>query len=186
MTKPTFTPPKWRKPAPMGYANAIDSVSSVASPLLAGFSLTTVVLISDDQENFRWPGAAMLALVVAAVLLIGAVECGFNARKYTWSSDDVRAWWPDMQEGSNREQLLRAQQDKAFRRWQTWSTWTRRAYNVGIIALLAALGLALPPQHAMDAQGSLRWVASGIAFLACAGEIFWFAVSLRIVMKRNV
>jgi hypothetical protein len=46
MTRPTFTPPKWRKPAPLGYANAIDSVGSVASPLLAGFSLTTVVLIS--------------------------------------------------------------------------------------------------------------------------------------------
>lgn len=184
MTEPTFTGPKWRKPAPLGYANAVDSVGAVASPLLAGFSLTTVVLISDDQADFRWPGAAILALAVAAVLLLGAVECAFNARKYIWSADDVRAWWPDMEDGSNREQLLRAQQDRAFHRWQAWSLWTRRAYNVGIIALLVALGLALPPKHGTDTQSSLRWVASGVAFLSCAGEIAWFAIA-QITTKRN-
>lgn len=179
MAGPGYTPPKWRKPTPLGYANAIDTVGTVASPLLAGFSLTTVVLISDDAKNFRWPGAAMLALVIAAVLLIEAVQCAFNARQCIWSAGDVRLWWPDMQEDSDREQLLRSEQDQAFSKWQTWSTWTRRTYNLGIIALLAALGLALPPQHATDAQGSLRWVASGIAFAACAGEIIWAGISLR-------
>jgi len=29
--------PKWRKPAPLGYANAIDSVGGVAAPLLGRY-----------------------------------------------------------------------------------------------------------------------------------------------------
>ena len=57
----------------------MDSVASVAAPLLAGFSLASVLLVSDDAVNFRWPGAAIVALAVASVALIGAVQCGFNA-----------------------------------------------------------------------------------------------------------
>jgi hypothetical protein len=174
-----FVQPKWRKPAPLGYANAIDAVGTVASPLLAGFSLTTTVLIGDDAKNFRWSGAAMLALVVAAVLLIEAVQCSFNARQYIWSAGDVRVWWPDMQEDTSREQRLRDEQDRAYRKWQTWSAWARRTYNLGIIALLAGLGLALPPQHADNVQSALRWTASGIAFAAAVGEVIWYGFSRR-------
>jgi hypothetical protein len=177
-----FVPPKWRKPAPLGSANAIDSVGTVASPLLAGFSLTTTALIGDDAKNFRWPGAAMLAFVIAAVLLIEAVQCAFNARQCIWSAGDVRTWWPDMLEGSDREQKLRSEQDYSFRKWETWSEWASRTYNLGIVALLAALGLALPP-HAADIESSLRWTASGVAFAACAGEIVWVVISQRALRK---
>ena len=172
-----YIPPKWQKPSPLGYANAIDSVGGVASPLLAGFSLATTVLISDDAKDFRWPGVAMVIFVIAAVLLIEAVQCSFNARKYIWSAGDVTAWWPDMQIGTNREENLQEEQRIAYSKWQTWSAWTRWAYNLGIVALLAALGSALPPQHATDAQGTLRWVAAGIAFAACIGELVWFGIS---------
>jgi hypothetical protein len=177
VAEPVFIPPKWRKPAPLGYANAIDSVGSVAAPLLAGFSLASVIIISDDAVNFRWPGAAILGLAIAAVTLVGAVQCAFNARQYIWSGTDVREWWPDMEENSKREQLLRAEQERAFYRWQTWTAWTRRTYEMGILALLAALALALPPQHAMGIQGSLRWAGSGVAFAACAGEVCWIAAN---------
>jgi hypothetical protein len=155
----------------------MDSVGSVAAPLLAGFSLASVIVISDDAANFRWPGAAMLGLAIAAVMFIGAVQCAFNARQYIWSAADVLAWWPDMKENSPREERLRSEQDWAFRRWQAWTAWTSRSYELGILALLAALALALPPQHAMSAQGSLRWAASGVAFAACIGETIWIVVN---------
>jgi hypothetical protein len=173
-----FIPPKWRKPAPLGYANAIDSVGGVAAPLLAGFSLASVIVVSDDAANFRWPGAAMLCLAIAAVMLVGTVQCAFNARQYIWSGAEVQAWWPDMKEKSEREERLREEQDWAFRRWQAWTTWTRRTYELGILALLVALALALPPQHGMGIQGGLRWVASSVVFAACAGEVAWIAANL--------
>ena len=173
MSATAFVRPKWRKRAPLGYGNAIDSVGTVASPLLAGFSLASVIVVSDDAANFRWPGGAIFALTIAAVALIGAVQCAFNARQYLWSGADVLAWWPDMKEGSEREKLLRDEQAVAFHRWAAWSKWTRRAYNCGILALLAGLALASPPAHGASVQADLRWAAAGVAIVACAGEAFW-------------
>ena len=177
MVRPAFIAPKWRKPAPLGYANAIDSIGTVASPLLAGFSLASVLVITVDPSKFRWSGAAILAFAIAAVVLVGAVQCSFNARQYIWSGAEVSSWWPDMKENSEREKYLRAEQDLAFRQWQAWSAWTRRAYEMGTLALLAALALALPPQHARDIQENLRWAASCLAFAACAGEVYWIATN---------
>ena len=74
MAGPAFVPPKWRKPAPMGYGNAIDSVGTVGSSLLAGFSLASVIVVTSAAGQFRWPGAAVLALATAAVVLIAAVQ----------------------------------------------------------------------------------------------------------------
>jgi hypothetical protein len=174
---PVFISPKWRKPTPLGYANAIDSVGGVAAPLLAGFSLASVVVISDNAENFRWSGGAVLGFTIAAVALVGTVQCAFNARQYIWSGADVRAWWPDVKENSEREERLRAEQDWAFGRWQAWTAWTRRTYALGILALLTALAFALPPHHNLGIQDSLHWAASGIAFAASAGEACWIVAN---------
>ena len=177
MAGPGFISPKWRKPTPLGYANAIDSVGGVAAPLLAGFSLASVIVIGEDAKNFRWSGAAILAFTIAAVALVGTVQCAFNARQYIWSGADVRAWWPDMEENSEGEAQLRAEQDWAFGRWQAWTEWTRRTYALGILALLTALALALPPYHSLGMQDALRWTASGIAFAASAGEAGWIVAN---------
>ena len=179
MSDPAFVQPKWYKPAPLGYGNAIDSVSAVASPLLAGFSLTSVIVVSDDSNNFRWPGAAALVLAIAAIILIGAVQCGYNARQYLWSGADALNWWPEMENDAELETLLREEQVDAFHRWEDWSKWTRRTYNYGIVALLGGLGLALPPPDATAGQGGLRWAATGVAFAACVGEVCWIVIFSR-------
>ena len=172
----TFQPPKWRKPRPLGYGNAAESLGSVAAPLLAGFSLASVIVVSDDSANFRWPGAAIFALSAAAVLLIGTVQCGYNARQYLWSAADVREWWPDMADDSDRETILREEQALSFGRWKIWITWMRITYNLGILALLAGLALVLAPRHGSDVQAGWRWGAVGLAFAGCAAEACWIIV----------
>lgn len=89
-----------------------------------------------------------------------------------------------MQEGSEREKLLRAEQATAFGRWRAWTKCTRWAYDLGILGLLAALGLALPPLRGGGAQDTLRWVTSGLAFAACAGEAVWVLVASRRGLRR--
>jgi hypothetical protein len=182
---PVFIPPKWRKPTPLGYANSIDSVGGVAAPLLAGFSLASVIVISQDAENFRWSGAAILGFTIAAIALVGTVQCAFNACQYIWSGADVQAWWPEIKEHSGQEEPLRAEQDQAFDRWQAWTAWTRRTYALGIFALLTALAFALPPHHNLGVQGSLRWVASGIGFAASAGMAYWIVVNFWQVSRKG-
>jgi MFS family permease len=169
----SFQVPKWRKPRPLGYGNAVESLGSVASPLLAGFSLASVIMTSDDAANFRWPGMVIFALAVAAVLLIAAVQFGYNARQYFWSAADVREWWPDMQDGSDRETVLREEQGVAFGRWRKWTWWMRMAYNLGVLALMAGLAFALAPRSDSDTQADWRWVAVWFVFAACVAEAGW-------------
>lgn len=174
MTGPAFVPPKWRKPAPLGYGNAIDSVGTVGSSLLAGFSLASVIVVTSEGGKFRWPGATVLALTTAAVLLIASVQCTYNTREFLWSGADVRQWWPELQEDSELETRLREEQDKAFSQWQVWAKWARTANGVGVLILLAGLALALPPPP-VGAQGGLRWAAFGVAAAGCAGQACWTA-----------
>ena len=155
----------------------MDSVASVAAPLLAGFSLASVIVVSDDAANFRWPGAAILALAIGAVALIGSVQCAYNARQYLWSGAEVSDWWPEMTADSALETLLRDEQAEAFHRWEIWARWARVTYNLGILALLAGLGLGLAPPHGRGFQENLRWAAVIVAFAACAGEALWIVTA---------
>jgi hypothetical protein len=171
---PAFVPPKWRKPAPLGYGNAIDSVGTVGSALLAGFSLASVIVVTSAAGQFRWPGAAVLALATAAVALIASVQFTYNTRQFLWSGADVRDWWPELQENSELETRLREEQAESFGRWQAWAKWTRTAHGTGVLILLAGLALALPPPPG-GAQGGLRWAAFGVAAAGCAGQALWTA-----------
>lgn len=173
-----FERPKWRKPGSLGYPAALDAVGNVAAPLLAGFSLASVVVIASDPSHFRWPGAAMLALTIAAVLLVNALQCSFHARRDLWSADDVRAWWPELDEHPEWEERLRHEQDAAFRRWQQWSGWTTRLYNAGILALLIGLVCVLPPVEGGSNQ-VYRWLATAFAGAATVGELIWIVTTKR-------
>lgn len=59
----------------------IDSVGTVTLPLLAGCSITAVV-VSDDAAHFLLPGVTILVLAFAALALIVAVQCAYHAHVY--------------------------------------------------------------------------------------------------------
>jgi hypothetical protein len=127
----------------------IDSVGTVTLPLLAGFSITSVVVVSDDAGNFRWPGLTILVLTIAALVLLGAVQSAYHARLYL-SKDN-----PDY--------------DKA----QYWVWWTRTLYDIGLLTLLAGLGLVVVPLHYVGREAGLRWTAAGLALCAFVVEFVW-------------
>jgi hypothetical protein len=173
-----FEQPKWRKPASLGYPAALDAVGNIAAPLLAGFSLTSVVAIAANMASFRWPGAAILSLTMASLLLVNAVQCNFYARRNLWSADDVRAWWPDLEQHKDWEERLRQEQHSAFRRWRTWADWTTRLYNAGIVMLMIGLACILPPLR-NGGIGVFRWIATAFAFATALGEFAWVITATR-------
>jgi hypothetical protein len=66
-----------------------ESVGTVASPLLAGFSLASVVVIAGDPQKFYWSGAAIVGLTVAAITLIAAVQ----SSKYVHQEEPHAEGW---------------------------------------------------------------------------------------------
>jgi hypothetical protein len=169
----SFNSPLWSKPAPLGHGQAIDSVSGIAAPLLAGFAIATSGVIAQASDRFRWPGVALLALTIAAVLLVLAVQCGFRCRQFLYSSADVAQWWPDADNATGREARLRKQQHDDFARWESWERGARLTYNAGIVAFAVGLASALAPMGDTGIQGSFRWVAAGIATASAIGEAIW-------------
>lgn len=74
--------PTWMPPSPYGAPAAIEMMGSVAAPLLAGFSLTLLILVITNPDAFRWPGLVLVAFAVSAVTLISVVQFTFWARSY--------------------------------------------------------------------------------------------------------
>jgi hypothetical protein len=150
----------------------IKSVGDTAAPVLAGFSFTVVIVVSDDAGHFRWPGEAILALTVAAIALVAAFQCAKYARDQRWPGANrprSSIWWTGLGYFSQAPE----------KRTEAWRKWTRRYYHLGITALLAGLAFTLAPQHVTGAQEILRWIASGLAFAACAGETVVFLTAGR-------
>src|SRR5262245_6258466 len=110
----------------------IKSVGEVAAPLLAGFSFTTVIAVSIDAGRFLLPGEAILAFTLAAVTLVGAVQCAKYARRDRWPGADRHlgsAWWTTLPLYRRYFAL------SADKRTEAWGRWMRRLYHFGITAL---------------------------------------------------
>jgi hypothetical protein len=111
------------------------------SVFLGGFSLASVVVISDGPQHFRWPGVAVLVLTFASVVLLVSAQEARRASRY-------------------------------YRKYTArWRSGIWGAYHVGIVALLAGLGTALPPRPGEGTQPGLRWAAMWVAFTAAAFEV---------------
>lgn len=140
-------PPRDPDPVPSAEEAAADgetrarSIGEVASPLLAGFSFTNVIVIamSSDTKNFLLPGLAMISWTVASIAFIASV--GFA--KYV------------AEVGLPRGKVAKYE-------WRTDS-----CYHLGVVTFLLGFGLALAPQHSSGSY-VFRWVASGVAFAAFA------------------
>ena len=127
-----------------------DSVGTVTLPLLAGFIITSVVVVvSDNVAHFLWPGVTILVLAFAALVLIVAVQCAYHARVYLSKTD------PDHKNGLD---------------------WARRArwfYDTGLFALLIGLALVVAPYHLARIQDYFRLAAVVLASITCLVEALW-------------
>ncbi|MEV6378623.1 hypothetical protein AB0M31_04295 [Streptomyces sp. NPDC051773] len=165
MNTPFRTP--WDKPSPPGYGAAIEAATNIAAPLLAGFSITTIGVVSADSDKFRWPSIALLLLTLAAILLVASLQLGFHARMHLYSKADLAAWWG---EETDLEQL-KEEQVADMESWRRIKGLARVAYNAGIVFLAVGISAALVPRSEEDSvNAALRWAACGLGLTAAALE----------------
>jgi len=165
-------------PKPYGYAAAVDSVGTTAAPLLAGFSVTLAGLIlqvDKPYETFKWPDATLALLTLAAVLLIAAVQCSFSARQYYVPPDEYYDGWAKLADAAGKRDMADLNHEHSLQRMGRWMNGIRVTYNLGVLALLAALTvLLIPAGHPTPA----RWVAIALAGLAWSVELVWAGAPL--------
>ena len=159
---------RWEPPFPVGYAAAIDSMGSIAAPLLASVSAALATLVIANEKAFRWPSLTVFLLVGAALALITAVQCTFRARQYVAMPSDLEQWWPinDVAGIALRRQYQRYH----VVRHQAWATAASRAYNAGLLCFLLGLTLIVtPPGHLDDG----RRAVVALALLGALSEVVW-------------
>jgi hypothetical protein len=169
----------------------LDSVSSATLPVLAAFSTTSVIVVTDDLSNFRWQGATVFAFTAAAVTLIAAVQFAYHARMSLPESpgrEDGKGSRVSPRDVSQSELDTRQKSqnlDSSYILGLTWTRRTRWAYDIGLLALLAGLGLAVAPYRDSGAEAAFRWLASAGAFVACALELLWTVVDPLLRTRRE-
>lgn len=163
---------RFRSPEEVSDAAWVASVGGVATPLLGGFSLASVIVVSDDAGSFWLPGAAILALTVAATFFIAAVQFAQIAGRSYAARADLPISGRTRYEDKKVSGFTKDGYDKravAFNRAKRWDKWARRLYHGGIFAWLIALALALMPKPGAS-EPVLRWIAVGVAVTACVAE----------------
>ncbi|MDH6226786.1 MULTISPECIES: hypothetical protein [Streptomyces] len=169
--------PAWRKPSPLGFGAAVDAVTNVAAPLLAGFSVAAIGVVGADSDKFRWPGPALFCLTLSALLFVTCVQFGFHARRHLYSYADLTAWWTeDELADTDRRRLLRDEQRHDFDLWNRWRGRAYVAYSGGLVVLWTGVALVLlPPGPGTASDTAFRWAASAVAACAAVGEVVWSA-----------
>jgi len=161
--------------APYGSPEALENLGTSAAPLLAGFAFALIGLLF-DKGNVIWkPDLAMLLLVIAGLLLIAAVQFGFNARRFHVPPGDYIAFLDIAKEDGFSPQLGELQAE-----WRgihaEWATRTRYAYNAGVTVLLAGVATVLVPATGPGHMAPLRAAAVLVAAVGALGELAWWLV----------
>lgn len=160
--------PDWWRPATPGHPAAIDSLTVVAAPLLAGFSITLIGVIAQAVPMFLLPGPAILVLTGAAVALVLCIQCGFWARQHLATPADFAAW-----QVTADDELKRAQAEQGVA-YEAWRTRSAVCYEAGVVALTLGVGLAVLPTE-VDSAGTavFRWISFGMVMLMLLFSAFW-------------
>jgi hypothetical protein len=159
-----------------GQAEGNATASSVAAPLLAGGALALAGVIIQQEDALRFPGVALLLLVGAVALLIVAVQCGIWARQYVVTPAEIEQWWPAANE-ARRAAILRDQHWYA-QRHRIWARRVTLTFNLGVLALWAAIAVAAAPPSGVG-EPAWRWAAAALALVAALAEAAWIGLVIR-------
>jgi hypothetical protein len=162
---------RWQPPRLLNEHDGLVAITGSAAPLLAGFGLTLAALTVTNSRQVRWPGTATLAAVLSVAVLVAAVQFGAWGRQNYATPALYRDWFDDTDETAARDYYVR-EMDLLRRVYRVYARRARMSYDLGIILLMLALGLAVAPPPG-SAQSALRWVAAGVAWASSAGEICW-------------
>jgi hypothetical protein len=167
----------WETPNLYGEPEALNSMGTIAAPLLAGFSLAAMVqTLTITTSESRWPDVAFLLFMLAAVLFVTTVQAMFWARGYQASPPEIKDWWPDAAEAQRLRLLIREQKHHAAG-FSMWSNRARLAYSVALLCLLAALTTLAVPPHSHGHAPLSRWLAVAAGSAAFIAEILWITGS---------
>jgi hypothetical protein len=175
-------PALWLRLIPVGYGIGLTSFATIAAPLLAGFSLTTIVALSSSADNRGTRGdIAIAAFSVTTTLMLFALQAGIAASQRDVPPDQRAARYPEARHNPLWMERLRADQWRDQKEALQLYARCRWTYNLGIIAFLGGLIALLIPSPS-------RWddLNTALAFRIVALAVTAIALLIEIVLTFRI
>jgi hypothetical protein len=169
----------WRVRYPLGMVDAYRAMGTVAAPLLAGFTLSSTVVLLTLSSGNRIPfsGWATAAFGIAVVLFVFSVQFTFLGLLYAASPSERLAWLPHFV-GQDPDESAHAAAERVQAKDQVLQyRYFRQAgllYDLGVLGYTAGLGLILVPRVWTVARG----ITLAVVTTAFVVEIIWTISSL--------
>lgn len=166
-------PAVWSVPRSPAYPASLTAFCTVAAPLLAGFSLSALLALRDEDG-----AAAAVALGlfgVGAVVLVAAIQAALVGAMHHAAPPEWLAWYPESSDDLVLLSWLRAEQWREAEFATRWRARARLAYNAGISAFLLGVVAVLVPRP--GGWTAPRLVALVVACAAAAVELWGLARS---------
>jgi hypothetical protein len=161
----------WRFQDPLGTVDANRAMGTVAAPLLAGFTLATIValLTAGSMPERDW---GITIFTAAAVMFVLSMQFTYMGLMYAASPSERVSWMPrvpghEPDEAAYTETAL--VQAKDFKLQERYFTRAGRLYNFSILAYTAGLALILVPKT-WTAPRSITLAILSVAFIL---EAIW-------------
>jgi hypothetical protein len=142
----------------------VQPATTIAAPLLAGFSLTGLFLVLQTPAAIRLHSAVLIDLAAAVVVLIVTIQCGF------WALREIKISEVEIAQMVDAGAFIDPKINDTAR---SWVKWARTLYDLGILLLLAGLTLALVPKGEVLTPRFAAVGLVGIGFLFEAGWVAW-------------
>jgi hypothetical protein len=170
---------RWLYRHPLGSVDANRAMGTVAAPLLAGFTLTTVVVLLTSSgiktiPLYEW---GIMVFAIASVLFVFAVQFTFMGLMYAASPSERVEWLPRLSGQDPDDDAYAAAakvQEMDLVLQERYFTRAARLYGLGILAYTVGLGLIITPRD-WDVP---RGIAMTVLVIALVLEVIWYGSSL--------
>ncbi|GLZ49609.1 hypothetical protein Acsp06_57940 [Actinomycetospora sp. NBRC 106375] len=153
----------WSTPRPLGHPGATAAFASVASPLLAGFSIAAIVALAGRTDRGLRGDLAIMFFSLAIACLVFAIQAGLAAASRHVAVAERVAVHPEKARDPELMHEIRSEQwideDVASHH----RLLARHTYNTGILAFLAGLLCVAVP-------GPGDWNVPRVAALVIVGS----------------
>ncbi len=158
----------WARMEPLGYPQAMSNFSTVAAPLLAGFSLSAMVVMTGRPTRGARGDLAITLFGAAACLLIYALQAGVSAQQLVLGPADRAKLIPEAQTSESWMTRVRGDQWRDTQLALALFRRVRLAYNGGLMAISLALVATIQP--APGDWSLARSVGFAVLVSACVVE----------------
>jgi hypothetical protein len=162
----------WNRRRPINYPKEIEVFGGIASPLLAGFSLTIVAQLVIGKDHPWLSQWATASFAIAAALFLYAVQFSGVALGFAATPSERLDFNPEAAFRPDVLQVVRKRQWEEMELRARYQSRARYSYNFGMLAFLVGLGLILVP------EGGTHWppgrlIGAAVVTIALVIEALW-------------